>query len=42
MIDSHHHLWCYSKEEYLWNPEGSQLAHDNAGISLFHSVRRTL
>lgn len=26
MIDSHHHLWRYSKEEYPWIPEGSPLA----------------
>lgn len=28
MIDSHHHLWRYSKEEYPWIPEGSPLAQD--------------
>lgn len=28
MIDSHHHLWRYSKEEYPWIPEGSPLAHE--------------
>lgn len=28
MIDSHHHLWHYSKEEYPWIPEGSPLAQD--------------
>ena len=28
MIDSHHHLWSYSKEEYDWIPEGSPLAQD--------------
>lgn len=26
MIDSHHHLWRYSKEEYPWIPAGSPLA----------------
>jgi len=25
MIDSHHHLWRYSKEEYPWIPPGSPL-----------------
>lgn len=28
MIDSHHHLWRYTKESYPWIPEGSPLAHD--------------
>ena len=28
MIDSHHHLWHYSEEEYLWIPAGSPLAQD--------------
>lgn len=28
MIDSHHHLWRYSKEEYPWIPEVSPLAQD--------------
>jgi L-fuconolactonase len=28
MIDSHHHLWAYSNEEYGWIPEGSPLAQD--------------
>ncbi len=26
MIDSHHHLWSYSAEEYPWIPPGSPLA----------------
>ena len=26
MIDAHHHLWNYSKEEYSWIPDGSRLA----------------
>lgn len=26
MIDSHHHLWNYSPEEYSWIPEGTPLA----------------
>jgi L-fuconolactonase len=28
MIDSHHHIWRYSKESYPWIPEGSPLAQD--------------
>ncbi len=28
MIDSHHHLWHYSPEEYPWIPPGSPLAQD--------------
>ena len=28
MLDTHHHLWNYSKEEYAWIPEGSPLAQD--------------
>lgn len=28
MIDSHHHLWRYSKEEYPWIPASSPLAKD--------------
>lgn len=28
MIDSHHHLWKYSKSGYPWIPEGSPLAQD--------------
>ena len=28
MLDTHHHLWRYSKEEYDWIPEGSALAQD--------------
>lgn len=28
MIDSHHHLWRYSTEEYSWIPPGSPLAQD--------------
>ena len=26
MLDTHHHLWSYSEEEYDWIPEGSPLA----------------
>lgn len=29
MIDSHHHLWSYSTEEYPWIPPGSPLAKDH-------------
>lgn len=29
MIDSHHHLWSYSPEEYGWIPPGSPLAKDH-------------
>ncbi|RYD22650.1 MAG: amidohydrolase [Verrucomicrobiaceae bacterium] len=29
MIDSHHHLWNYSPEEYPWIPPGSPLAKDH-------------
>ena len=29
MIDSHHHLWKYSVEEYGWIPPGSALAQDH-------------
>ncbi len=28
MIDSHHHLWHYSKEDYPWIPQSSPLAQD--------------
>lgn len=28
MIDAHHHLWSYSKEDYPWIPKGSPLAQD--------------
>jgi L-fuconolactonase len=28
MLDSHHHLWNYSVEEYPWIPAGSPLAQD--------------
>ena len=28
MIDSHHHLWRYSKKDYPWIPEHSPLAQD--------------
>jgi L-fuconolactonase len=28
MIDSHHHLWRYSPQEYPWIPPGSPLAQD--------------
>lgn len=29
MIDSHHHLWSYSAEDYPWIPPGSALAADH-------------
>jgi len=29
MIDSHHHLWQYSKTDYPWIPENSPLAKDH-------------
>jgi L-fuconolactonase len=28
MIDTHHHLWSYSEEDYPWIPAGSPLAQD--------------
>ena len=28
MLDTHHHLWAYDREEYEWIPEGSPLAQD--------------
>jgi len=34
MIDSHHHLWRYSKDEYPWIPEGSPLAQDQLAPEL--------
>lgn len=34
MIDSHHHLWRYSKEEYPWIPAGSPLAQDQLAPEL--------
>lgn len=34
MIDSHHHLWHYSKEEYPWIPEGSPLAQNQLASEL--------
>lgn len=34
MIDSHHHLWRYSPEEYDWIPPGSALAHDHLLMEL--------
>lgn len=30
-IDSHHHLWDYSPEQYEWIPAGSKLAQDHTG-----------
>ncbi len=34
MIDSHHHLWRYLKEDYPWIPEGSPLAQDQLASEL--------
>lgn len=34
MIDSHHHLWQYSPEEYDWIPPGSALAQDHLLVQL--------
>jgi L-fuconolactonase len=34
MIDSHHHLWRYSKEDYPWIPAGSPLAQDQLAPEL--------
>ncbi|MFN5579881.1 MAG: amidohydrolase family protein [Akkermansiaceae bacterium] len=34
MIDSHHHLWRYSKEDYPWILEGSPLAQDQLASEL--------
>lgn len=34
MIDSHHHLWRYSKEDYPWIPAGSPLAKDQLAPAL--------
>ena len=29
MIDSHHHLWYYSAEDYDWIPPGTPLAQNH-------------
>jgi L-fuconolactonase len=34
MIDSHHHLWRYSKEDYPWIPISSPLAQDQLAPEL--------
>ncbi|BCX48436.1 amidohydrolase [Haloferula helveola] len=34
MIDSHHHLWRYSEEEYPWIPKGSPLEGDHLAAEL--------
>lgn len=34
MIDSHHHLWRYTKEDYPWIPSGSPLAQDQLAAEL--------
>lgn len=38
MIDSHHHLWKYSAEEYPWIPPGSALARDYGVAELEASI----
>jgi L-fuconolactonase len=38
MIDSHHHLWNYSPEEYDWIPPGSPLAQDQLITQLEHAT----
>ncbi len=37
MIDSHHHLWKYSPQDYPWIPEGSALA-QSYGLAELHDV----
>lgn len=34
MIDSHHHLWLYTEEDYPWIPAGSPLAGDHLAPEL--------
>ena len=34
MIDSHHHLWLYTEEDYPWIPAGSPLAGDHLATEL--------
>ena len=38
MLDTHHHLWNYSKEEYAWIPEGSPLAQDQLLPELYSAT----
>lgn len=38
MIDSHHHLWRYSPEEYGWIPPGSPMAQDQLLAELEQSA----
>jgi len=38
MIDSHHHLWSYSADEYPWIPPGSPLAKDHLLAELEHAT----
>lgn len=38
MIDSHHHLWRYSPEEYPWIPPGTPLAQDQLVAELEQSA----
>ena len=40
MIDSHHHLWNYSPEEYSWIPEGTPLARDQLVAELEQAATR--
>lgn len=39
MIDSHHHLWSYSPEEYDWIPPGTPLAQDQLVAQLEQATR---
>ena len=39
MIDSHHHLWSYSPEEYGWIPPGTPLAQDQLVAQLEQATR---
>lgn len=41
MIDTHHHLWSYSKEEYSWIPEGSALEQTFAYPELQRATQST-
>jgi len=39
VIDSHHHLWSYSRAEYSWIPPGSPLAKDQLLAELARATR---
>jgi L-fuconolactonase len=41
MIDSHHHLWQYSEEDYGWIPTGSPLAQDRLLPELHQAIEGT-